>query len=157
MSKEEFQHTKNTGFKVPEGYFASVESKILEKAKTASPLESKIDSGFKVPDGYFDNFKPKVKNTKVLTLKTSLYFSSVAAAILLLFALFLPKGTSSFDSLETATIETYLLNESYETSEIAGLLNEEDLTLDTFDISLDTDEMETYILENTAVENLIDF
>lgn len=157
MNKEKFQHTKNSGFKVPEDYFDSLESKILDKAKMALPLESKIDSGFKVPEGYFDNFKPKAKSSKVINLKKVLYISSIAAAIVLLFALFIPKSTPNFDGLETAAIETYLLNESYETSEIAGLLNEDDLTLETFDVSLDSEDMETYILENTSVENLIDF
>ena len=157
MSKEKFKHTKNVGFKVPEDYFESFESNLFEKIKTTSALEPKIDSGFKVPKNYFETFSPKVKSDNLINLNQILYLSGMAAAILLMFTLFLPKDKPSFDGLEIATIEYYLLNESYEAAEIAGLLNEDELSLDTFNVTLDSDEMETYILENTAIENLIDF
>ena len=157
MSKEKYKHTKNTGFKVPVDYFESFESNLLKKVKATSVLEPKIDPGFKVPKDYFETFSPKVKTGKTVKVNNIVYLSGIAATILLMLTLFLPTNKPSFDNLETATIENYLLNESYETTEIAGLLNEEELSLDTFDVSLDTDEMETYILENTAVENLIDF
>lgn len=156
MSKK-IQHIKSSGFKVPEGYFESLDSKLLDKTKTTSLLNNKPASGFKVPDSYFENFNVKPKKEKVITLKQVLYISSIAAALVLLFTIFIPRQEPTFDSLETATIENYLLEEHYETSEIASLLADNELSLETFDLVPSDELMEDYLIQNTSIDNLIDF
>lgn len=156
MSKK-IQNIKSTGFKVPERYFESLDSKILDKTKTTSLLNRKTESGFKVPDGYFENFNVKPKKEKVITLKQVLYISSIAAALVLLFTTFIPREETTFDSLETATIENYLLEEHYETSEIASLLADDELSLETFDLVPSDEIIEDYLIQNTSIDNLIEF
>ena len=156
MSKK-FQHNKSSGFKVPEGYFQSLDSKILDRTKTNSVLNKKPESGFKVPEGYFENFSVKHKKGKVINLKQVLYISSIAAVLALLFTIFIPKEEPTFDSLETATIENYLLEEHYETSEIASLLADNELSLETFNLVPSDETIEDYLIQNTSIDNLIDF
>lgn len=156
MNKE-FKNKKSTGFKVPEGYFESLDSKLLGVTKAHSTIGTTGETGFKVPDGYFENFRATPKKPKVVTLKRVLYISSIAAVLTLLFTVISPKEELNFDSLETATIENYLLEESYETSEIASLLNENQLTMESFDLVPEEEQLEDYLIQNTSIENLIEF
>ena len=156
MSKKKIGHSNDSGFKTPEGYFDSLETKILNKIGESSFLETKTNAGFKVPDNYFKDFKVETKNTPTIAWRKVVYLSGVAATIALLLTVFIPREEPTFESLETAAIENYLLNETFESSEIAGLLTDDDLTMETFDLTIDSEEMENFILENTSVENLID-
>ncbi len=153
---KEFKHIKSSGFKVPKGYFESLDERLLDLTKTGSPLSSIPNTGFKAPEGYFENFRIKPKKAKVITLKRVLYISGVAAVLALLITVFVPKNTLSFDSLETATIETYLLEESYQPSDIASLLNENELTLESFNLVPDEEQLEDYVIQNSSIENLLD-
>ena len=156
MNKE-FQNKKASGFKVPEGYFESLDSKLSELTKASPSIGTSGKTGFMVPEGYFENFKVTPKKTKIITLKRMLYISSIAAMLTLLFTVLSPEDELTFDSLETATIENYLLEESYETSEIASLLNEKQLTMESFNLAPEEEQLEDYLIQNTAIENLIDF
>ncbi len=154
--KKKFQHTNPSGFKVPKGYFDSLESKILDKSRESTLLKTQINSGFKVPENYFDDFKVETHKTNVISWKKVAYISSIAATITLLFTLLLPKEPS-FENLETATIEDYLLFESYETQEMASIFDETDLTLETFNLNVDQEVIEDYLLENIDIDNLIEY
>lgn len=129
MKKE---NNKND-FKVPEGYFESLTSQILDKATQEDTALPKND-GFKVPEGYMDTFSEKIRQrleteaTGVLPIRSyrkHYYAVASLAAILILFIGLLWNGNHSFtySDLARSDIEQYFdLNgwgfSSYELTEI---------------------------------------
>lgn len=152
---------KNAGFSVPQGYFESIEPKVIAKLNSDIPV------------GYFDNLedtifaklaKEKVSKTpvKVISLKSRFikrFISLAAAASIALFIginLFNKQETLTFDSLELSSISIWLEGEtSIADSYVLGeLLDDDDLTyLSNFDEIDDTDLLE--YLNQTNIENLI--
>jgi len=161
MNKNKLHNIKNSGFKTPKNYFDGLEDSIMNQIK----LNEKIDdTGFKVPDNYFESLddviinkvsqKPKV--ISLFTKRNLFYASSIAAALVLMFSIFINKNDLTFDDLEVASIENYIYEEEFDTYELASLLTEEELNTDNF---IDTDytgeALEDYLLENTTIEDLI--
>jgi len=161
MNKNKLHNIKNSGFKTPKNYFDGLEDSILNQIK----LNEKIDdTGFKVPDNYFESLddviinkvsqKPKV--ISLFTKRNLFYASSIAAALVLMFSIFINKNDLTFDDLEVASIENYIYEEEFDTYELASLLSEEELNTDNFIDTDYTDEaLEDYLLENTTIEDLI--
>jgi len=128
-------------------------------------LQDKIeDTGFKVPDNYFESLddnifdkvahKPKV--ISLFTRRNLFYASSIAAALVLMFSIYINKNDLSFDNLEIASIENYLYDEDIDTYEIASLLTEEELITDNFiESEISEDLIEDYLIENATIEDLI--
>lgn len=166
--KNDTLHTiKSTGFKTPDTYFETLEDAIYSKM-TEEILSSKIDSsGFKVPEDYFETFKSKVLNsidqedsTIVISLfswKKVAFVSGIAASILLAFNLiFKNSNTLTFDTLETASIENYLIDEDLNAYDIAPYLSVSDLDKTNFiKNSINASDIEDYLLQNSDVEQLI--
>ncbi|WP_299556189.1 hypothetical protein [Seonamhaeicola sp.] len=163
MNKNKLDHIKESGFKVPKGYFDSLEDHIMSELKLKELTNS--TSGFKTPDTYFDALEDTILNkvseereTKVIRLfsrKTMVYASGIAAAVLLLFGLLFFESKPSFDDLDNETVENYILNENIDSYEIASLLNEEDLIEENFvEFTIDEDVVEDYIFDNLDVEDL---
>lgn len=163
MKTNKLHTIKNTGFKVPKDYFDGIEDAILSdiKLKELAP-----QSGYKLPDTYFDSLEDTILNkvsaketSKVISIfniKNIIYMSSAAAAILLLFNLFTLKNKSAIDRLDTETVENYIINENIGSYEIVSLLLEEDLLNEGFtELKIDEHTVETYILNNLDMENLI--
>lgn len=160
---DKLKNIKNPGFKIPDNYFEGIEDAVLSQIK----LKSIEGTGFKVPEGYFESLEDTVtnkisknKNTKVITLFTKqnlLYVSSIAATLLLLFNLSVfNKKRDTFETLETVTLESYIMNENIGSYEIVSLLDEEDLLNEGFtELQIDEHSVETYILNNLDIENLI--
>ncbi|MEW4924764.1 hypothetical protein [Algibacter sp. 2305UL17-15] len=166
MKNENLHHIKSTGFKAPDNYFESFDEKILKKLNIESNLADIKATGFKIPDGYFETLEDRIigkvsdkKETKVIPLsskKTFIYVSSIAAAILLLFNLSIFDSKPSFGSLETETVENYIIDENISSYEIASLLTEEQMNEDLFiDYNLDHDNLEEYLLDNADIEVLM--
>jgi len=122
----------NNPFKVPNGYFETLEKKLLEKTKTNYNAY-----GFKTPKGYFDQLErnilvktipQKVLNNK--TLKRILFgISSVAASLLLYYNI-----TNSNDPLVAdnggQAFEEYLENyylEDLNSYEILSMLDDTEI------------------------------
>ena len=122
----------NNPFKVPNGYFETLEKELLEKTKTNYNAY-----GFKTPKGYFDQLErnilvktipQKVLNNK--TLKRILFgISSVAASLLLHYNI-----ANSNDPLITdnggQTFEEYLENyylEDLNSYEILSMLDDAEI------------------------------
>ena len=166
MKNKKLHHIKSSGFKAPDHYFESFDDVLLNKLNEDRLLDGPQNSGFKVPDGYFDAFDDKLitalsskKEVKVIPLfswKKAFYVSAVAASIVLMVSLFNNYyKTPTFDNLETALIEDYIVDEDFTNEDIASLVTE-DLTMDTFmDSHLIESNLEDYILDNTTVEDYL--
>ncbi|AUP80797.1 hypothetical protein [Flavivirga eckloniae] len=163
MKQKKLHNIKETGFKVPDDYFSGLEDAILSDIKLK---EVSDDSGFKTPEGYFDALEDTIANkvsdkapTKVIPLyrkRTIIYLSGIAAAVLLLFNLSIFENKPTFDSLDVETVENYIMNENIGSYEIAVLLSEDDLLEEHFiEYNVEEETVETYILDNLDIEDII--
>ncbi|TNJ45234.1 hypothetical protein KFZ70_07050 [Tamlana fucoidanivorans] len=163
MKNKKLHHIKSTGFKIPEDYFESLESKVFSKTGQPSIL-SGHDSGFTVPKQYFETIeqavisriedKPATKVRSLFTKKAVFYASSIAATIILLLNLSIFDKTPTFDTLTTETVEDYLIDENVSSYEIASLLLEEELETG-MTLNVDDDALEAYLLEHADIETLM--
>lgn len=152
-----------TGFSAPKDYFKSLDKSLLDVAKSHQNLNSK-ETGFGVPQDYFKNLDARILETcgvnkpkqTIFLWRGLTYMGAVAASVVLLISLFAPKQAVNFDSLETASIESYITQEFDETTEFAALLTDEDLTYDNFDIQFEDSNLQDYLLQNTTLEHLIE-
>ncbi len=155
---------KNSGFKVPEGYFESFGEKLSEKIREpGSFLPSQ--EGFSVPEGYFETFNEKLAKridlpeAKVITLyqyKKHLWAAASVAAIVAFFLL-MPGNTAgdlTFDDLAGTEIALYMENNELELTddEIAQMVPVEDLEMsDMMDNQLEEDNIMEYL--DSSVED----
>lgn len=161
MNKNKFHNIKDSGFKTPDNYFDGLEDSIMNQIK----LQDKItDSGFKTPDNYFESLdtiilnkvehKPKV--ISIFSKRNIFYASSIAAALILMFSIFINNDEISFDNLDVVSIENYLSEEDISTFEFASLLDVADINSDNFiESELSEELLEDYLLENASIEELI--
>ena len=144
MKKENLHNIKQSGFKTTNAYFDTIEDLIMSQISLKNSSEN---SGFKVPDNYFetieDNIISKTQEPKVIKLfnkKTLITMASIAAMVVLFFNLNPFKTQVTFDSLDTDTVEAYILNE-VELNDISNLINTDQLSqtdfIDYNDISID--------------------
>ncbi|WP_223551591.1 MULTISPECIES: hypothetical protein [Aestuariivivens] len=165
--KKNLLHTiKSTGFKTPVGYFETFDDKVLSSIKPNRKLKFAETSGFNVPKNYFKNLEDKLidkvstnDKTKVIALfskKQLLYASSIAAAMIVFLNVFVFNSQPSFNTLETQTVENFLIDENISSYELAILLTEEELTEDTFvDYNLEKENLEEYLLNNVDIETIL--
>ena len=167
MENNKLHNIKSTGFKTPDNYFESLDDAIFSKLAEDN-LSAKIDSsGFKVPEGYFETIDAKIlsaidekADSKVISMfswKKVGYISGIAASLVLAFNfLFTNTNDLTFDDLETASIENYLLNEDLSAYEIAPYLGLTELNSDNFiDNTMNASDIEDYLLHNSDIEQLI--
>ena len=166
MKNKKLHQIKSSGFKAPDGYLESFDELFLNKLNSDNPLKENQISGFKVPDQYFEAFDKKIievisdkKEVKVISFiswKKMAYVSGIAASILLMISLFNNNNSMpTFDNLETASIDNYIVEEDFTNEDIATLLSD-DLTLNNFmDSHLIDDNLEEYILDNSSVEDYL--
>ena len=164
--KLNLNNIKKTGFKTPDNYFDVVEDNIINAIQQEKSLNISKETGFKTPDKYFETIddvifnKIEVKNTpKVIPLfskRNLLYVSSIAAAILLLFNLSIFEKKVTWDSLDTQTVENYIIDEGIDSYELAALLTDDEFSETDFIEQDITDEtLENYLLDNFDLEELI--
>lgn len=161
MKHNKLHSKKETGFKVPKDYFENFEASIVRQAS----LKSKAtDTGFTVPKDYFKHIENDIlakvnqeETVKVIPLfnkRNIIYISSLAAAILLLFNLSIINTPFNYDSLDTETVDTFILN-NFEADEIASLFSSSELSETNFiDYNLN-DETLDYYLESLDETELI--
>jgi len=157
---------KSSGFKAPDGYLESFDELLFKRLKVNGPLKGHKNSGFKVPDRYFETFDEKfaknlssdkkIKIIPFISWKKMAYVSGIAASIILMISLFNNNNRiPTFDNLETALIDDYIVEEDFTNEDIATLLSD-DLTLNNFmDSHLIDDNLEEYILDNASVEDYL--
>ncbi len=157
---------REAGYEAPDTYFESIEDRVMAKLNEDVRLDKITNSGFKTPDNYFENIEDVIfenlkedKVTKVIPLfsrRNILYFSSIAAAIIIMFGLFINKGEAPLDM---ELVETYLEQQDLDTYDIASLLTEEDLSQDDFGIINDNfseESLEDYLIDNANLEDIIE-
>lgn len=159
MNKNKLHIIKNTGFKVPKDYFASLEDSIISELKLKAFT---TESGFKTPNNYFESLEDKIVNTvvtqhtevkviKLITWRKASYVAAVAASVVLIFNVFFNNTKNvTIDSIETASLENYFINEDIGSAEFASLFTKEDLS----DVRLITDGYSSENLENFVFDNL---
>ena len=164
MNTNKLHNIKDTGFKVPKDYFGSLEDVILTDLKLK---EKAPESGYKVPDNYFDALENKITNAivlekevkviKLFTWRKAAYVSAVAASLILMFNVFFNNTNNvTIENIETASIENYILNEELETSEIASLFTDEDLSdVQLINDGYSSETLENYIFDNLEIEDII--
>jgi len=164
MKQKKLDHINTSGFNVPKDYFSKVEEQILSEVQ----LKSKVDtSGLKVPDGYFETLedkllakvttKPEPKVINLFNRKTLVFATTIAASIVLMFNLFYNTTNDvSFDSLDTASIEDFLVDENFTSYELSELLTYEELSHDNFiETKISEDQLEDYLLNSSNLEDLL--
>lgn len=163
MNKENINNIKGSGFKIPKDYFENLEDHLLNQSKLKNAADQ---TGFKVPDVYFETLEQNILNQvskketiKVISLFTKrniIFMTGIAAAILLLLNLSIFQSESKWDSLDSETVENYLLNEDIGPYEIASTLGNIDFSEENFvDQHINENILETYLLENMDMENLL--
>jgi hypothetical protein len=167
MKDHKLHNIKSTGFKTPDNYFETLDDAVFSKLAEENLSAQTNSSGFKVPENYFESIDSKILSTldkkedsKVISLfswKKVAYISGVAASLILAFNLvFNNTNELTFDTLETASIENYLLNEDLSAYEIAPYLGMTELNSDNFiDNTMNASDIEDYLLQNSDIEQLI--
>lgn len=164
MKQNDLHKIKNTGFNVPKDYFETFEAKLYNRINFS--LDTPQDAGFRAPEDYFESFEDAVLKRvltedkgRVITLfsnKKLSYVASIAAALIILIGLPILNQEPTFDSLETETVENYIISENISSYEIASLLSDEQLEEDIYVThDLEKETIETYLLNNIEVEDLI--
>ena len=154
-----------SGYTVPSDYFSNIEEDLLVDLSLKHKVQ---DSGFKVPEAYFKTLEGNViehpSTTKDRTVRSlfnwkKALYPTAAAAILFLFTLTIYFNTSktfTLESLDSVSIEDYLLNEDLTPYELSTLLSDKDLTIDYYTTdAISEDQLETYLLDNSDIEYLI--
>ncbi|WP_142783578.1 hypothetical protein [Changchengzhania lutea] len=163
MKKKRIHNIKQSGFKTPEDYFSNLEDVILHDIKLKANIS---DAGFKMPEAYLNSIESSVikklshedgpKVIQLLSKRNLLYVSAIAATILLLFNLSIFETKSNWDSIDTETVENYMLNEDISVYELASLFTEDELAENNFiQTDINTEQLETYILNHSDIEVLI--
>ena len=146
---------KNSPFKVPKDYFKSFDANFFIEQELKNKVQK---TGFKTPDGYLNNFNvlipktSKVTNLRKLNKKYSIYISGIAAALILLFMIIMPKKDNEEVSLEI--IEDYLLSEVDQSDLLSNILTLDELN-DLYILNVSSSEIENYLLQNESIETLL--
>ena len=163
MKKRHLENIKETGFKVPQNYFEEFEDSLITELKLK---ETCADSGFKVPTDYFKTVENDIlktvketKKPKVIKLRTwqkLSYATAVAASLIIMFSILFNNSTVDINKIETASIETYILNEEFDTNEMATLFKDVDLSaISLSNNNINSETLENYLLDNLEIEELL--
>ncbi len=149
---------------VPEGYFEGLEDQIMQAISGASVLDKNLSSGLKVPEGYLSSLedtisKQTTKETKVIpffTKRNLLYVSSIAAAIIIMFSVFINAEETTFENIDVDLVEDYIIDQNIDSYQLASLLNDQELNNQDFiDLDMFSDDAEDYLIDNTDIEELM--
>ncbi len=166
MKNDKLHSIKTTGFKAPDQYFETFEDKLFERLNKKDTLEGIEDSGFKVPEGYFDQLEDQII-TKVTTedkpvirlssRKSFYYVAGIAASLIIMLAIFIP-SINSPEEISVEMVETYFENSDLDSYDLAELLVNAELLEEDFNViepEIDEDNLESYLLENSDIEFMI--
>lgn len=163
MKKNKIHNIENSGLKTPENYFSNLEESIMAQMY----LEEKINkSVFKTPNGYFETLEDRIINqvsekqeTKVISLvskRTILAITSIAATIVLLFNLNIFDKNISFDAIETDALENYVSNQEFEVSNMeAEIIENIDISTFILEEAISDTSLENYLYNSSDYEDFI--
>lgn len=172
MEENKLPYHNNKNFKVPEGYFETLEERIMDavasnEEKTYFPEKEK--TGFQVPENYFENFEARLfdriekekKPSKVISLlnKEAVYYYAGAAAVIiaLITTVFTnPAQPIGYEDLDMVTLESYL-HETFESSnaDIQYLSEEEAYLAPSGQSDIDFDALYDYLDENVEEPSIL--
>lgn len=166
MKNKNLHNITSSGFKTPKDYFNTFEDEFFNKLNSEEKVFDIKSSGYKTPQDYFDNLEDRIinnlsktKETPVISLlnkKTVIFISSIAAAALLIFNLSIFKSQPSFESLQTETVENFIIVDDISSYEIASLISDGQIDESEFvDHNLDKENIEEYLLEHSDIESLM--
>jgi hypothetical protein len=161
---------KNPGFKTSENYFSAFEDSVFQKLNAEIIKNVVDDHGFAMPKDYLTNIEEKVFNTidastdevrviSIFSKRNLLYLSGVAAAVLIMISIFINNDNGNFDNLDVDLVENYIIDQDLSSYEIAALLTDEELLLvndEIMDEAFADDSLESYLLENVNLEDIIE-
>ncbi|GHA41716.1 hypothetical protein GCM10007103_23760 [Salinimicrobium marinum] len=143
MKKNKLPYHKDRNFKVPEGYFETLEDRIMQKV--AGPekndiLKGRKDAGFNVPENYFLNFEnelfEKLENKKktskiisILNKEVFYYFAGAAAVFIAVVTTVFTnpvQQAGSIEDLDMVTLERYLFETMETNNSGVQFMNEEE-------------------------------
>ena len=125
MKTQKNKYNPDSGFKVPENYFGSLEEKLMQRLNEEKSGNIPVKgSGFTVPEDYFENLenrilsrvtedKPKV--IKLFKKEYIFYAAAVAAIFVLMLGNFFQTSqqqTLGWDDIEISAMENYF-DDSY--------------------------------------------
>ena len=109
---------KNTNhlseFKIPKGYFNTIEDAVFEKLSEENLLQNE---GYEIPDNYFDTVEdavfeklnlPTKKEVKVLYLRNNIFKYAAVVAFIFMIGYFFSNKKTNFNDLAVSDIENYL-------------------------------------------------
>lgn len=167
MKNKNLKEIKSPGYKTPQNYFESVDSTIFTKLKEDKIIARPDSNAFKVPTDYFETLDGRIwsslnkentgKTIQLFSWKKVAYISGIAASfVLALNVLFNDDDTVTFGNIDTASIETYLMNEDINAYDMAPYLNTNEFNSENFvDTAINAADIEDYLLQNSDVERLI--
>ena len=164
MKKEKIHNIKSSGFKAPEDYLENFEDRLFERFKTKETIDDINDSGFTTPEGYFESLDDKIFNKledkpviKLNARKTFYSIAGIAASLVLLFAIFINNDNDT-QEVSAEMVETYFENSDLDSYELAQLLVEADILEEDFTVietKYNEENIESYLLENTDIETIL--
>ncbi|MCL6294394.1 hypothetical protein [Jejuia spongiicola] len=167
MKKINLHNIKTSGHKTPEKYFESFDDRLFSKLRDGNELDTIKSAGFKVPNDYFETVNDKIlsklenkneaKVIPLFSLKKVAYVSAIAASLVLMFnVVFNTPEKVTYESLEIASIENYLVEEDFTSYEFASLLTEDELNSEVFtNTDISEESLEDYLLDNANIEDLL--
>lgn len=127
MKKNSLPYNNNQDFKVPQGYFESLEDRVMDAVATDEIEQSLPEHGFVMSSGYSESFEDRLFNrmkqenlldteirpkTRRLHIRESLkYVAAVAAVVLVVGTLFNsnePTASDNLESIDLLTLQGYL-------------------------------------------------
>jgi len=163
MKKNKLHQIKNSGFKTPEDYFSNLEETIL----TQINLEEKVTkTGLKTPENYFESIEDRIisqisnnQESKVISLvskRTIIAITSIAAAITILFNLVVFDNNISFDGIDTESLENYVSTQEFEALDLeAEIIEDLDISSFILDEAISDVSLENYLYNTSDLEDFI--
>lgn len=169
MRKNSLPYNDDQDFKVPDGYFESLEDRIMDSVTTDEIEQSLPQHGFVMSKEYSDSFEDRLFNrmrlenllqtntppkVRRLNFKQSFkYAAAVAAAVLVVGSLLnsnQPTVNDSIENIDLLTLEGYLqeVSETPNSSLEFIITNQQDSLATKDDIIIEQDALLEYLKEN---------
>lgn len=173
MKKNKLPYHKDSNFKVPEGYFETLEDRIMQTVTGTEEkefLQGRKDAGFNVPEDYFQNFETelfeKLENQKktpkiisILNREVFYYFAGAAAVFIAIVTTVFThpvQQAGGIEDLDMVTLEGYLF-ETLEThnSGVQFMSEEEAFAAPSRQPDVDFEALYEYLNENVEEPSIL--
>ena len=166
--KSNNKHNKS-GFKTPQNYFEGFDDRLFDSLNLEAKSILPKQTGFNTPKPYFNEIDHQIltqidtKTRKVIPLfsakKLIKYASSIAAILLLGYALINTKSETTIHDIEYASLEQYLTSNdlNYDTNDYADFYEISNIELDDIsEYNIENEQLLDYISEEMDSENYLE-